>query len=154
MIALAKSTLPILTTVFAVLITNLPFLNRFAYIDLAIPIIFLWIVKRPTSMWFVYIFALGIIADVISNVTLGMHSFAYLMIWATYLYFKKQQFTRTIIGINITSVIIIALSYLYYGALAYLNGTLQIMSLGLGAMFTVLISIILNIMLLSKYARS
>ena len=153
MISALKSTLPIFTTVFAVLITNLPFLNKFAYIDLAIPVIFLWIVKRPSSMWFVYIFALGIVADVVSNVTLGMHSFAYLMIWTTYLYFKKQQFTRTMIGINITSVIIIVLSYLYYGALAYLNGSLQIMLLGIGAMFTVLISIILNIILLSKYGR-
>ena len=153
MIAMAKSTLPILTTVFAVLITNLPFLNRLAYIDLAIPMIIFWIVKKPKSMWFVYVFILGIVADVVSNVTLGVHSFAYLMIWATYLYFQKQQFTRTMVGINITSIIIIILSYLYYGIIGYINGTLQIMSLGIGVMFVVLISIILNILLLNRYTR-
>ena len=132
------------------MLINLPTLNNSFYLDFAIPLIYFWIIVNPNSFWFIYLFLLGLFSDTLSNVTLGIHSLSYLMIWVLVIYFYYQRVMDTLLGINIVSFIVITISYFIYGLFAYLNNTLQLYDLLFGALIIFVISMLLNMLLVLK----
>ncbi|MFL2660131.1 MAG: hypothetical protein ACJ0GZ_04055 [Alphaproteobacteria bacterium] len=148
--SILKNLIPIFTTIIAVMLINLPTLNNSFYLDFAIPLIYFWIIVNPNSFWFVYLFLLGLLSDTLSNVTLGIHSLSYLMIWVLVIYFYYQRVMDTLLGINIVSFIVITISYFIYGLFAYLNNTLQLYDLLFGALIIFVISMLLNMLLVLK----
>ena len=148
--SILKNLIPIFTTIIAVMLINLPTLNNSFYLDFAIPLIYFWIIVNPNSFWFIYLFLLGLFSDTLSNVTLGIHSLSYLMIWVLVIYFYYQRVMDTLIGINIVSFIVITISYFIYGLFAYLNNTLQLYDLLFGALIIFVISMLLNMLLVLK----
>ncbi len=145
-----KSLIPIFTTTLAVMLTNIPTLNNNFYLDFAIPVIYFWIIVSPNSIWFIYLFLLGLVSDTLSNITLGIHSLSYLMIWVLVIYFNRQRVMDTLIGINIVSLIIIIINYFIYGVFSYINNTLQLYDLLFGALIIFVVSILLNMLLILK----
>ncbi|MGB1360703.1 MAG: hypothetical protein ACPG8V_01140 [Alphaproteobacteria bacterium] len=139
-----SSIFPYLTTLFAVLLSNNSSFGGNIYLDLAIPVIYYWVIVRPESMWFSYLFILGIIADVLSNITLGIHSIAYLLIWVMVIYFNRQKVMDNMVGINVVNFIVISVLYSFYGLCAYLKDSLQIGALVWGVATLFIISVILN----------
>ncbi|MDG1153903.1 MAG: hypothetical protein P8N25_03485 [Alphaproteobacteria bacterium] len=148
--SILKNLIPIFTTIIAVMLINLPTLNNSFYLDFAIPLIYFWIIVNPNSFWFVYLFLLGLFSDTLSNVTLGIHSLSYLMIWVLVIYFYYQRVMDTLLGINIVSFIVITISYFIYGIFAYINNTLQLYDLLFGALIIFVISMLLNMLLVLK----
>ena len=145
--SILKNLIPIFTTIIAVMLINLPTLNNSFYLDFAIPLIYFWIIVNPNSFWFVYLFLLGLFSDTLSNVTLGIHSLSYLMIWVLVIYFYYQRVMDTLLGINIVSFIVITISYFIYGIFAYINNTLQLYDFLFGALIIFVISMLLNMLL-------
>ena len=148
--SILKSLIPVFTTTIAVMLINLPMLNNNFYLDFAIPLIYFWIIVNPNSFWFIYLFLLGLFSDTLSNITLGIHSLSYLMIWVLVIYFYYQRVMDTLIGINIVSFIVITISYFIYGLFGYINNTLQLYDLLFGALIIFVISILLNMLLVLK----
>jgi len=148
--SILKNLIPIFTTIIAVMLINLPTLNNSFYLDFAIPLIYFWIIINPNSFWFTYLFLLGLFSDTLSNITLGIHSLSYLMIWVLVIYFYYQRVMDTLIGINIVSFIVITISYFIYGLFAYINNTLQLYDLLFGALIIFVISMLLNMLLVLK----
>ena len=148
--SILKNLIPIFTTIIAVMLINLPTLNNSFYLDFAIPLIYFWIIVNPNSFWFVYLFLLGLFSDTLSNVTLGIHSLSYLMIWVLVIYFYYQRVMDTLLGINIVSFIVITISYFIYGIFAYINNTLQLYDFLFGALIIFVISMLLNMLLVLK----
>ena len=148
--SILKNLIPIFTTIIAVMLINLPTLNNSFYLDFAIPLIYFWIIINPNSFWFTYLFLLGLFSDTLSNITLGIHSLSYLMIWVLVIYFYYQRVMDTLLGINIVSFIVITISYFIYGLFAYINNTLQLYDLLFGALIIFVISMLLNMLLVLK----
>ena len=111
--SILKNLIPIFTTIIAVMLINLPTLNNSFYLDFAIPLIYFWIIVNPNSFWFVYLFLLGLLSDTLSNVTLGIHSLSYLMIWVLVIYFYYQRVMDTLLGLILYLLLLLLLVILF-----------------------------------------
>ena len=114
---LLHKSMPFITTIMAVIISYLPYnvgVIGVIRADLGLALLYYWIIRRPDSMFFSYVFFLGLIADSLSGITLGTHSFTYLMAWLITMYSIRQKLMDTFYGWLINGWVIIAIAYFAY----------------------------------------
>ncbi len=139
-----NTVIPILTCIIALAVTYMP--HNIASVDIIRPDImvitlFYWIMNRPNSMFFSLLFILGIASDIFSGSLLGLHAFAYLMVWVVILYaIKNNLFKSTIWWYFILFLTIINSQILYFLGIYITHSSGDLLYYIISSVFTVGIS--------------
>ncbi len=114
MYALPKGVFLYIISFLALFISYMPYdLGVFGIvrIDFLMIVLFYWMSQREDTCPASYILFLGVIIDVLSNMTLGSHTIAYLIMHFIIIYASKQKILGTVFGWYISMIISIVAAY-------------------------------------------